>query len=901
MKLFYKNNGVITIMLVVLLVPVLMTSTVLVEMIRYQSSSQLLDMAVNSAAMSALADYNEKLYQKFGLLAVEGEKDADVEAWLRENINGTGNVLSRIADAAALTVSVDELYALNDVDVMKRQIMEMEKYQGPFNFIEGVIGVATKSSIDDLFKELSKQLAKAVPGLQDFKAASEVANSSGEAANQCIDLYEKYNKWSEAVKAYETAYAGFKEAYNSALKWHENTYGTYEAHTPADPKGSESDDVLDSRHQSITEAKETYIAAMKELNSQWGALCDSAGKVVEKCADTVRNIGNVDVTAQQTERTQQKQAEKDIVANDQTLSDEERAARNKEIDEAYKQRDNVANAAATSLVSQNNLVAGIGNTLAGFTASTAKGIMESNTSNLLEQVENFEECANLLEKKEVEIKKTEIKIENFLPVLVTTTEKQNRYFAAKALGENDYYMSVDSMTGDALNYIKDAIKHLDEKYTGEELELFQYFDLMKYTISFITGDGAALSDSIANNTLTEDDNFVLPGSGMTSSQLGFTTGDEEAVTALLDQLQAVRDVMEYDVDSMYPANRHALAQMDVAVENAIDSAIQNLTIICEYITSVSRAMRGSVLDMLKAVRDFKQCFNAIVGLMENMVFLADNVQLFFENVLEMVYEGVMINGYVLDHFTSRADIEPYDRGIGIFASTGHTYFKYAQSEYVVAGKMDEAANQRNVTLSLYFIRFLLNVPTVLMDTGLQILSGSAGIFAPVVLILFIGIETVLDVIALQGIDCRIPIVKSHPFLSGSTLVNMASALGSKIKDKAQEQISKIQVGTDVKSIVNTLENSIIQPIVSSMFKDDYFKMDYEDYLWVRMCLVSNETKIRRIADLLYMEMYKSDTGFSLEKEYTYLRINVEGEYTTVMPLYDALGATRIKSVKYCGF
>lgn len=901
MKLFYRNNGVITIMLVILLVPVLMASTVLVEMIRYQSSSQLLDMAVNSAAMSALADYDKTLYKKFGLLAVEGQQDEEVKAWLKENLNGAGNVFSKIADLAALTVTVDELYGLDDVDVLKRQIMEAEKYQGPFEFIEGVVGVTV--GVDDFFKALGKQMDKALPGLKAFKASSEVMNSAGEAANQCIDLYEKYQEWLGAVTAYENAHRKFLQAYNGALAWHEGKYGTYESRTAQDPKGSETGDVLDGRHGQITSAKEEYLAAMEDLNSKWGALCDSAASVAEKCADTVENIGDRKVTIRQEERDQQKKAEKEDVKNDTNLTDKEREERNQQIDDAYKQKGIVENTAVTSLTNQNNLMAAIGNTLTGFSSSVFKEFAESNINALKQGLTGFKECEGLLEEKEVEVEKTEIKLQDGLPTTVTTKEKEKRFYATASLGDDSFYRPVEDLVGDGLNYIKDTIKQLEEDYQEEELELFEYFDMMKYILSFVTGDGAALYDSVANNTITPgaEEGFALPGGGMTSSRLGFTTGDEEMVTALLEQMQAVRDVMEYNVDSMYPANRHAVAQQDVAVENAIQSAIHNLTTVCEYITTVRRALQGRVLDMLKAVRDFGGCINAICGLVDNLTFLASNIQLVFENVLEKMYEGVMINGYVLGHFTSRADIEPYNRGLGIFSPIEHTNFKYAQSEYVVAGGMDEKENQKNVTMSLYFIRFLMNIPTVLLDNGLQTLSASAGPFAPVVLLLFMGIETVLDVVALQGIDCRIPILKSHPFLSGSTLANMASALGEQVRDKSLEPISKVQLGTDVESILNTLENSIIQPIVESMFKNDHFKMDYEDYLWVRMCLVSNETKIRRIADLIYMEMYQQHTGFSLGKEYTYLRVKVDGGYTTVMPLYDVLEATRITSVKYCGF
>ena len=82
-------------------------------------------------------------------------------------------------------------------------------------------------------------------------------------------------------------------------------------------------------------------------------------------------------------------------------------------------------------------------------------------------------------------------------------------------------------------------------------------------------------------------------------------------------------------------------------------------------------------------------------------------------------------------------------------------------------------------------------------------------------------------------------------------------------------------------------------------------VSYNEYLWVLLCTVPTLTKVQRIGDLINMEMRQSDSSFTLSDSYTYLRVNVNAKYDSLIPgLYEPLlqlDTLQLRSLRFVGY
>ena len=141
------TKGSISIFLAFLLTGVLSLGAVLVEGSRYQDARKQLEEASVNSALSLLAYYDSDLMSRFGLYGVDAESvasDVFLEYLLFNSDNSSDGVYSanNISKLYNVTTGEYELkYDLANYQVLKRQILEYEKYRAPANAVSDMLDV----------------------------------------------------------------------------------------------------------------------------------------------------------------------------------------------------------------------------------------------------------------------------------------------------------------------------------------------------------------------------------------------------------------------------------------------------------------------------------------------------------------------------------------------------------------------------------------------------------------------------------------------------------------------------------------------------------------------------------------------------------------------------------------
>ena len=133
MNIFYKNKGTISVFLTLILLPVLMIGGLTTDASRIYMSKAVISDAGEMTMNAALAQYNEKLHDEYGLLVMDktpASMKQDLEKYFNASLNGTGisgtEDYDKILDLTAKSFEVlnaagSEIYR---TEVEKQQILE---------------------------------------------------------------------------------------------------------------------------------------------------------------------------------------------------------------------------------------------------------------------------------------------------------------------------------------------------------------------------------------------------------------------------------------------------------------------------------------------------------------------------------------------------------------------------------------------------------------------------------------------------------------------------------------------------------------------------------------------------------------------------------------------------------
>jgi hypothetical protein len=195
-------------------------------------------------------------------------------------------------------------------------------------------------------------------------------------------------------------------------------------------------------------------------------------------------------------------------------------------------------------------------------------------------------------------------------------------------------------------------------------------------------------------------------------------------------------------------------------------------------------------------------------------------------------------------------------------------------EYVIKGSMDDVENYRAIRRRLFIARNALNLIAIYEDPAKveiivsiaeSITPGPLGLATQALLAeAWAALETEEDIEDLYH-DRRVPVLKSP----GQWKTDIGAVLGSeKVKDKLDDESKEL---LDEKRDEITGLSERLGTV--RQFADG---MNYDEYLMLMICSLSDSVRILRIMDLIQINMkYRYYADFNMLEYYTGIRFTLE--------------------------
>lgn len=194
-------KGAISLFLAVLMTPFLSIAMMLVEVDRYNSAISIFDEAMGVSAVSTLANYDEYIHKRWGLLCLGQEEDAD--ALYAEYLAVNSGVIG--SEMEVESVSTEGLYPLSDTSILKNQVLEFGKLNSP----------------TELATEFG-DVTNAVKLLEEKANIGDIASIFGSGVDAIgstitlVDSVEALKEHSENLEEYEDSYeTSYNEFYDA--------------------------------------------------------------------------------------------------------------------------------------------------------------------------------------------------------------------------------------------------------------------------------------------------------------------------------------------------------------------------------------------------------------------------------------------------------------------------------------------------------------------------------------------------------------------------------------------------------------------------------------------------------------------------------------------------------------
>ncbi len=441
-------------------------------------------------------------------------------------------------------------------------------------------------------------------------------------------------------------------------------------------------------------------------------------------------------------------------------------------------------------------------------------------------------------------------------------------------------------------------------------------------------------------TINDSDKSLLPNmTGSDDSVVTYNKSDEQYKDKMLQEVEkTLGDVFGNTVfsDSIEDANtdtfRSTTADLfgsggeDGSTEN---SPIANLS---------NQADENKSTGILKLVTKIKEILDTIKKAFEALKNLFGEIKNLISNFVEQSIYALLINTYMIQKFPNR--MKPIN-GATTYPteSTSGSYFSGCCVEYCMFGSMSEKTNQVSVFWLIFGIKAIINCIQILTDPDTMSIISSCNIFAPLMFIAMLYMETNIDMNYLLRLGQEVPIWKDHLNLSLEGLQEIAgdllkfdnsnidvtvctSGAGKRYhKSDCWTIVSsdKRKVETTTKPLKDAVNSGftacqVCKPVELKKVEEDTGKgiipLDYTEYLYVLMLFVSTNTKLKHLANLIQLETryYESEQGikssFRIDKASTYVRTQAVASYNTLLPMFSlgsSGGFAEINGLEYVGY
>lgn len=847
-KLQKGCKGAISILLCLLMTPFISIALGLVEYSRYQSMMELTEELYELTGISLMSDYDSYLHDRFGLLATNqsGSLGDSADSYMQTN----KLILGKQIEVGG--VGAKGKLALSNEDILRQQVIDVSeltattaviaddfKLQDLLNKLKGVSQFTSLMNTMDGMADLCDALDDAVDALENLEAVlkklqTAVNNAKSSATTLATNLSNFYKKMYE--KGASLASGANQNAIDAAMALItqedlDELIGLYK-----DTKNLMGN--LESIKTNLGSVKR-YVGEFKDAVK---AAADAAEKLTT--SNSVDENGKISEVAKESLTGVLEEMQKLV---DETLAD----LKDTTIDTAKETVD--------AIIDQ--VVATTG--LAGYTTRYSE-IVYGEYFKLPLSATAKQDLVDLLKaiKSCVDSK---------------GLDGMTQFFKDKFVPSLNF--NVTEITKAVSNTLKEALKKLGDKATEK------VGTLLTKLVNIVKG----LFD--LDVFWEEDMNaFVNISTNNPSGYQKFLTAVGNLFSAISDFKDAIKEV----------SLRKFIKAMKEMFESIWDMLDAIKTIAADMISSIgellSSAVKGDVKNLYEKL--------LISGYMRhNLPCRLDSGDYSYDpgsNSVNLDLSGKGLTGYSYNDIVrpasyggqSAAPIIPFVGGSkfqqlnstlnALKKGAGtDTMFRGAELEYIRAGTNSEIANQIIVFFDIYFLRLLLDLPSIFLDGEVASVAAAATIAAWVVYILYIIVEPFCDTILLVN-GAEVPLIRTDCWLT-------ATGVGTLITKLADITMSDA-LKNSLKEYGSTYGGGNAEIPKSSMTTggSGLGNVNYRTHMLILLLIyVESDDQISRFQDLVELEAKayytKNGGSFSMSKAYT--AVEVTGE-VTFNPFFD---------------
>ncbi|MDR1558177.1 MAG: Tad domain-containing protein, partial [Clostridiales bacterium] len=194
-----RYQSSITVFLCLMFLIFVLVITAVIDFTRLFTARAQIVRAVNSAALSALAGYSERLKSQYGLLYIDksaGELKDSIRDLTLTNLNPPDDVdgfhlFKYVIDPDALEINRNNPLTLSDPDLLKTQVLEYTKYLAPLDIgLENYYGRLISGENSDQFQELTEGFKKSFNIVDFIDRQTLLDMEINRLFKKCLDVYE---------------------------------------------------------------------------------------------------------------------------------------------------------------------------------------------------------------------------------------------------------------------------------------------------------------------------------------------------------------------------------------------------------------------------------------------------------------------------------------------------------------------------------------------------------------------------------------------------------------------------------------------------------------------------------------------------------------------------------------
>jgi len=855
------SKGAISLFLAVLMTPFLSIAMILVEVGRYNSCVSVLDESMGISLNSILANYDEYIHDRFGILSIDQETEIGTE--FTDTLLENGNIMG---DSLTIHSSKAEgIYPLSTSEILKSQLLEFSKLQAPTKLVfEGL-------NISDVVGELEKKLKSIGNIFNLIGTGAEAVDNAITIADCSEELKTLATELDDLVDAYDQDYKDFSDAVDAlASKLSEGR--------PADEDSAKAyDDEVKELKTTVQDRRDDYAGTLKSISSKLSdyrekmedckqAIADIQADIAEAASTVVTLRNNLSSKrAELSELNKQiEQYEKEGASTSKpalyTQAIERKSELERDISELSVQE--------TVISSGSSGVGGAANSW----MESFKSYSDENMGAVIRKVDSL--------KKTVSSFRADVVTADYtLDEAVYHSITISGYISAEAIDAYLTEQATDLKSGN-LKSLLDGILDFIDQVLGLNLlfdpELSANIDTGYYT------------DAIGG----------LPGGDSSKSGVLMLFSDIGSLISNITSFSS--NLMTLRLKKLYQNLKGIITSIGNIGKDIVSLATDFIHNIVNLFTSIDRLYLTTYATYNLPCRTDYNGSLSFTG-MSGYSLKSDSLP----------SAGIAASiPYVGEIIAIVSQIKTWLNGSG-----SDKAFYGAELEYVLLGSNSELGNQAYVFLCLYLLRVVLDIGPVLCNAEVQGLAASATIGYPAVMILEILAEGLADTLLLVN-GGSVGVWKTQIFMTPSGLPKYISELSSIMKgklteDKQKEMTNKLtgvyNMSTDdynYQKKMGYLENTDTDGYLS-----DLFKLDYREHCLLMILLsVTNEQILARLANIIQMESCyyytdkkHKDYTFDLKNAFTYISAEADVSVKQLLPALADSSLFDITRVQYRGY